>query len=681
LFGNRRTFLVWTFGILLVLTLVIVIIWMLRDRRKVGFLRIDRQSKYSERPLTMHAWQDVRRGELAQLHLNDGTKGVIIGPARLCVSRFAWTRDRTDGDVHLKLSSGTLLLHAPEKARTLNQRVVELPLFTADVRKGRVGLHVTTRKCGENIAVSLMDESHRSGQVCIRKECRDLRWNMQAYRTDGRHHCSIPFMYSTEARSIFDRCDAFATMNYLTAEAYDSTNGTTCGVDSDPKLDAFGDDEESIERRAKQPTLPDHTLDSAGDRVVRPTAEHADARRSFSPAASTGSRRRRRDRRTRRLRLHRRREKRIHARRRRRESITTEASRESSLEQRAPDAPHRRPTEVIVALPDSRLSTQITESPPRLKGRKRARARDKPPVHVAAVPNAGAQQRTTMGSQNVASSVTVIRPSVSDGMPPLSPIIATLPQPPLQPSPLQPSPPTPSPTPTPPLSHQSIRHGDVVKMRTSSGSYCTFRTNADGSTRLGWNGGAFDAAVLRIVVDGRDDSNASLQGADVGKEILRTTQKPVTHFQLLDALSFLPLREGIGLSSSSSTSSSTSSSSCSDSAVAADSSSRQPLTLVSSSDAILWTCAGGVNSSSGMRLFEPLFLSDATRTMFLTSGALGAGLSGGSKLGGGVVSDSLTLGAGRHACMSVSFELLDLSQRDGGTRLRSMQHVCSTGCS
>jgi hypothetical protein len=209
-----RTLWFWI-GIPLVLLAVVAIIWLLRDRRKVGYLRIDQQTKYCERPLTVHGWQEVKRGEFAQLHLNDGTKGVIIGPARLCVTRFKWSHDRCDGDVHLKMTKGTLLMQTAEKARKINQRIVELPQFTADIRKGRVGLHITRRKCGENLVVSLLDECNRAGQVCIRDECRDLRWNLQAYRTNGQHHCSIPFMYPKEVRSIFGQCDAIKTINYL----------------------------------------------------------------------------------------------------------------------------------------------------------------------------------------------------------------------------------------------------------------------------------------------------------------------------------------------------------------------------------------------------------------------------------------------------------------------------------
>lgn len=252
-------------GIPLLLILIIVIIWLLRDHRKVGYLRLDQRSKYCERPLTLHGWQELEKGECAQLHLNDGTRGIIIGPARLCVSKFKWTCNKKDGDVHMKLSRGTMIIQV-EKSSHANQRTVELPHFIADLHKGRIGLHITRRKCGENLAVSLLDECARAGQLCIRNECRDLRWNLQAFRTNGRQHCSIPFMYPKEVKTIFGKCKALKLMNYMTGS----------GVENDP------DEADTRHHRIRQR----HRHHKGGDRQQQ---RHHQRRKS----SSSSSRRRR----------------------------------------------------------------------------------------------------------------------------------------------------------------------------------------------------------------------------------------------------------------------------------------------------------------------------------------------------------------------------------------------------
>jgi hypothetical protein len=201
-------------SIAIVTIVILIMVWMLRDRRRVGFLRVFRKGRYTDKPLLVHTWTNLCDEEdWAELHLNDGTRGVLLGPARIKILRFDWKPNRTDGDVNLILDYGSLLLHVP-KAQKSQQRTLHLPQSVADMEGGRVGAHIGGRGKTEMI-FSLCDQYGVAGEARIRdQEGQKLHKELQVFRHDiDKGHKRRSTLFTEELQFIFGKRQALRILD------------------------------------------------------------------------------------------------------------------------------------------------------------------------------------------------------------------------------------------------------------------------------------------------------------------------------------------------------------------------------------------------------------------------------------------------------------------------------------
>lgn len=201
-------------SIALVTIVILIMVWMLRDRRRVGFLRVFRQGRYTEKPLLLHTWTKLCDEEdWAELHLNDGTRGVLLGPARIKMLRFDWKPSRTDGDVNFRLEQGSLILHVPPSQKC-KQRTLHLPHSVADLEGGRVGAHLG---CGgkTEMIVSLCDQYAVPGKAHIRDhEGVILDKESQVFRHDVKEcHTRCSTLFPQELHFIFGKRQALRILD------------------------------------------------------------------------------------------------------------------------------------------------------------------------------------------------------------------------------------------------------------------------------------------------------------------------------------------------------------------------------------------------------------------------------------------------------------------------------------